>query len=136
VVSVGHGFSTLDGILERQASAQGRRVVPDPEPEKGFYFRSDHFSFVKRGVPALYAESGVDYVGRPSGWGQEQRDRYTSEDYHKVSDEVKPGWDMSGAIQDLELYLRVTYDISQGEAWPEWLPGTEFAAVREAMLAP
>ena len=135
VVSIGHGFSTLDGILAKQAAVQGRTVVPDAEPEKGFYFRSDHFSFVKQGVPALYAESGVDYEGRPAGWGQQRRDRYTANDYHKVSDEIQPDWDLSGAIEDVQLYLRVAWSISQGSAWPEWLEGTEFKAVREEALA-
>jgi len=135
VVSVGHGFSTLDAILAEETARQGRRVVPDPEPEKGFYFRSDHFSFVKQGVPALYAEAGVDFVGRPSGWGRRRRDEYTANDYHKVSDEVRDDWDLSGALEDVELYLRVAWRVSQAEEWPTWLPGTEFEAVREAMLA-
>jgi Zn-dependent M28 family amino/carboxypeptidase len=134
VVSIGQGFSTLDGILAAEATTQGRRVEPDAEPEKGFYFRSDHFSFVKQGVPALYAESGVDFRGRPEGWGRAQRERYTAEDYHKPSDEMRDDWDLSGALEDVALYLRVAWDISQGERWPEWSAGSEFKAVREAML--
>jgi Zn-dependent M28 family amino/carboxypeptidase len=134
VVSIGQGFSTLDEILAREAAAQGRRVEPDAEPEKGFYFRSDHFSFVKQGVPALYAESGVDFRGRPEGWGRERRERYTAEDYHKPSDEMRDDWDLSGALEDVQLYLRVAWALSQGERWPEWKPGSEFKAVREAML--
>jgi Zn-dependent M28 family amino/carboxypeptidase len=134
VVNVGLGQSTLDEVLVRAAALQGRRIVPDPEPEKGFYFRSDHFSFVKRGVPALYAESGVDYLGREPGWGQARRDRYTSEDYHKPSDEVKDDWDLSGAVEDVALYLRVVWALSQADAWPEWKPGSEFRAPREALL--
>jgi Zn-dependent M28 family amino/carboxypeptidase len=134
VVSIGHGFSTLDEVLAQEAARQGRRVEPDAEPEKGFYFRSDHFSFVKQGVPALYAESGVDFRGRPAGWGRERRERYTAEDYHKPSDEMRPEWDLSGALEDVELYLRVAWALSQGEAWPEWKSGSEFKAVREALL--
>ena len=134
VVSIGHGFSTLDGVLAQAAAAQGRHVVPDAEPEKGFYFRSDHFSFVKQGVPALYAESGVEYEGRPRGWGQKRRDEYTANDYHKVSDEVKGDWDLSGGLEDVELYLRVAWAISQGDVWPAWFEGTEFKAAREQML--
>lgn len=135
VVSIGKGFSTLDAVLERQAALQGRRVEGDPEPEKGFYFRSDHFSFAKQGVPSLYAESGIDYVDRPAGWGKQRRDRYTAEQYHKPADEIGDDWDLAGLIEDLELYLRVIADISQSAAWPEWNPGTEFRAVREAQLA-
>jgi Zn-dependent M28 family amino/carboxypeptidase len=134
VVSIGQGFSTLDEVLAVAAAVQDRHVEPDAEPEKGFYFRSDHFSFVNRGVPALYAESGVDYRDRPAGWGQERRDRYTSEDYHKPSDHIKDDWDMAGAIEDVELYLRVTWALSQARGWPEWKPGSEFKAVREEML--
>jgi len=134
VVDIGHGFSTLDDVLAREAALQGRRIEPDAEPEKGFYFRSDHFSFVKQGVPALYAESGVDYRGRPAGWGREQRDRFTNEDYHKPSDEIRPDWDFSGALEDIQLYLRVAWNLSQSTEWPAWKPGSEFKAVREAML--
>jgi Zn-dependent M28 family amino/carboxypeptidase len=134
VVSIGQGFSTLDETLTAAASLQDRRVEPDAEPEKGFYFRSDHFSFVNRGVPALYAESGVDYRDRPSGWGRERRDRYTSDDYHKPSDEIKDDWNMLGGLEDVELYLRIIWALSQQDAWPEWKPGSEFKAVREEML--
>jgi Zn-dependent M28 family amino/carboxypeptidase len=134
VVSIGLGFSTLDEVLTRAAGNQGRRVEPDAEPEKGFYFRSDHFSFVKRGVPALYAESGIDYLSRAPGWGRDQRARYTAEDYHKPSDEIRDDWDLSGAIEDVAMYLRVAWAISETDAWPEWKPGSEFKAVREAML--
>jgi Zn-dependent M28 family amino/carboxypeptidase len=135
VVNIGLGFSTLDEVLAREAASQGRRIEPDAEPEKGFYFRSDHFSFVKQGVPALYAESGVDFRGRPEGWGREHRERYTAEDYHKPSDEMRDDWDLSGALEDVALYLRVAWALSQAEAWPEWKPGSEFKAAREAMLA-
>jgi len=134
VVSIGLGFSTLDEVLAREAALQGRRVEPDAEPEKGFYFRSDHFSFVRQGVPALYAESGVDYRGRPDGWGRAQRDRFTEQDYHKPSDEIRDDWDLTGALEDVALYLRVAWDLSETDAWPEWKPGSEFKAVREAML--
>ncbi len=135
VVSIGLGFSSLDAVLERAAAAQERRVVPDPEPEKGFYFRSDHFSFVRRGVPALYAESGIDYRGRPAGWGKARRDRYTAEDYHQPSDEVKDDWDLAGALEDVALYLRVAWALAQADVWPTWNEGSEFRAVRAAMLA-
>jgi Zn-dependent M28 family amino/carboxypeptidase len=136
VVNIGQGFSTLDGLLAAEAAFQDRRVAPDPEPEKGFYFRSDHFSFAKRGVPALYAESGIDYVGKPDGWGRERRERYTTNDYHKVSDEIQADWDLAGAVDDVELYLRVAWRISQADAWPAWHPGTEFAAARAPAAAP
>jgi Zn-dependent M28 family amino/carboxypeptidase len=134
VVNIGQGFSTLDELLAREAARQGRRIEPDHEPEKGYYFRSDHFSFAKQGVPALYAESGIDFRGRPAGWGKAQRERYTAEDYHKPSDEMRDDWDFSGGIEDVELYLRIAWDLAQGDRWPEWKPGSEFAAAREVML--
>jgi Zn-dependent M28 family amino/carboxypeptidase len=135
VVNVGLGFSSLDEVAAAEAARQGRQIVPDPDADKGTYYRSDHFSFVKQGVPALYAESGVDFRGRPEGWGRAQRDRYTAEDYHKPSDEMRDDWDLSGALEDVALYLRVAWDVSETETWPAWKPGSEFKAVREAMLA-
>jgi Zn-dependent M28 family amino/carboxypeptidase len=134
VVSIGQGQSTLDELLLAEAAHQGRRVEGDPEPEKGTYFRSDHFSFVKQGVPAVYAKSGLDFRDRPAGWGKERRDAYTANDYHKPSDELRADWDLSGAVEDLALYLRVIWAIAQGDTWPAWKDGSEFKAVREANL--
>ncbi|MEQ1893956.1 MAG: M28 family metallopeptidase [Planctomycetota bacterium] len=134
VVSIGQGQSTLDELLAREAARQGRRVEGDPEPEKGTYFRSDHFSFVKQGVPAVYAKSGLDFRDRPAGWGKERRDAYSANDYHKPSDELRSDWDMSGAVEDLTLYLRVIHALANGDTWPSWKDGSEFKAVREASL--
>jgi Zn-dependent M28 family amino/carboxypeptidase len=134
VVSIGLGQTTLDAHLEAEARLQGRTVVADAEPEKGFYYRSDHFEFAKRGVPALYADAGVQYRDRPEGWGQERRDAYTTADYHKPSDEVSDDWDLSGLVEDLRLFFRVGLRVCAASAWPEWRPGTEFKGAREAML--
>jgi Zn-dependent M28 family amino/carboxypeptidase len=134
VVSIGQGQSTLDELLEREALRQGRRVEGDPEPEKGTYFRSDHFSFVKQGVPAVYAKSGLDFRDRAADWGKERRDAYSANDYHKPSDELRSDWDMSGAVEDLTLYLRVILAIANGDTWPAWKEASEFKAVREASL--
>jgi len=134
IVIVGLGNSTLDDLAAEAARAQGRTVKPDAEPEKGFFYRSDHFEFAKEGVPALYPDSGTEYVGKPSEWSQQKRDEYTAKDYHKVSDEVKPDWDLTGAIDDLRLLFEVGYQVAQGERYPEWKPGTEFKAKRDAML--
>jgi Zn-dependent M28 family amino/carboxypeptidase len=134
VVIVGLGNSTLDDDAAAVAKTQGRVIVPDAEPEKGFYYRSDHFEFAKQGVPALDADAGVDYIGKPVGWGQKKRDEYTEKDYHKPSDEVKPDWDLSGAVEDLRLFFEVGYRVAQGVVYPEWKAGTEFKAKREAML--
>lgn len=134
IVVIGLGNSTLDGILAEAAAAEGRTLAPDPEPEKGFFYRSDHFEFAKKGVPALYTDSGVEFIGKPEGYGAQKRDEYTANDYHKPSDEVKPDWDLSGAVDDLRLMFRVGLRVATDTAWPAWKPGTEFRAVREAML--
>jgi Zn-dependent M28 family amino/carboxypeptidase len=134
IVVIGLGMSTLDDDLRAVARLQERRVEPDAEPEKGFYYRSDHFSFAKQGVPALNPGEGVDYTGRPPGWGMQMRERYTNDDYHKPSDEVKPDWDLSGAIQDIELYYQAGSRVANSTAWPQWKPGTEFKAKRDAMM--
>ena len=84
------------------------------------------------GVPVMYAKSGTNYLGRPPGWGRTKADEYTEKDYHKVSDEVKPDWDFAGAAEDLQVIFRVGYDLANGNQWPEWNPGTEFRARREA----
>ena len=134
IVSVGLGNTTLDDILLESAKGQGRTVGGDPEPEKGSFYRSDHFEFAKEGVPALNAKAGVDYIDKPADYGKARRDEYTQKDYHKVTDEVKPGWDLSGAVQDMQLLMDVGYRVAQGDKYPEWKPGTEFKARREASL--
>ena len=85
-------------------------------------------------VPALNAKAGIDYIGKPAGYGRMRRDEYTQKDYHKVTDEVKPDWDLPGAVEDLRLFFEVGYRIAQGSEYPEWKPGAEFRARREAML--
>ena len=135
VISVGLGQTTLDGLLAEAAKGQGRVIAGDPEPEKGSFYRSDHFEFAKEGVPALNAKGGVDYLDMPPGYGLQKRDEYTKNDYHKVTDEVKPGWDLSGAVEDLRLLAEVGHQVAQTLKYPEWLPGTEFLAKRQAMLS-
>jgi len=134
VVVVGSGSSSLEDVLRRHATAQDRRLVPDPEPEKGFFYRSDHFEFAKQGVPALYTDNGTSFIGKPEGYGQEKRDEYTANDYHKPSDEVKPDWDLSGAVEDLRLLFLVGYEVAQTPGYPTWNEGNEFRAKREQML--
>ncbi len=135
ITVVGYGNSELDDLLSVAAQIQDRVVRPDPEPEKGFYYRSDHFNFAKAGVPALYADAGIDHVEHGEEWGRAQRDQYTAERYHKPSDEFDPNWDLSGGIQDLRLLLRVGYEIATGTSYPNWREGTEFRAKRDSMMA-
>ena len=134
IVVVGFGNSTLDDLLATAAAEQDRTVVPDPEPEKGFFYRSDHFEFAKEGVPALYTDAGTEYLDKPAGYGDQKRAEYTANDYHKPSDEIKPDWDLSGGLQDLALMFNVGLAVASAETWPEWKPGTEFLAKRQAML--
>ena len=134
VVVVGLGNSTLDDVLSQVATTKGRTVTPDAEPEKGFFYRSDHFEFAKQGVPSLYIHSGVEYIGKPESYGRQKREEFTARDYHKVSDEMKPDWDLTGAVEDLQLLAEVGYRVAQGDRYPEWKPGTEFRAKREEML--
>ena len=132
---IGLGNSTLDDDLTRILKADGRVVRPDAEPEKGFYYRSDHFEFAKEGVPALDTDAGIDFIGKPNGYGMRKRDEYTSKDYHKPSDEVKKDWDLSGGVQDVRTLFRVGYVVAQQDAMPQWKPGTEFKAKRDSTLA-
>jgi len=134
VVCIGHGQSTLDDLLASCARTQGRVVTPDPTPEKGSYYRSDHFEFAKVGVPSLYADGGEDVVGRPAGWGRGKLDDFTARDYHQVSDHVGIDWDLAGAAQDMQLLHAVGWRLAHDARWPEWKPGSEFKARREAQL--
>jgi Zn-dependent M28 family amino/carboxypeptidase len=134
VVVIGMGASDLDDYLRDAATEQGRVLRPDPESEKGFYYRSDHFNFAKQGVPALYADTGEEFIGKPAGYGQKKREEYTKVDYHQPSDEVKPDWDLSGAVEDAQLLFLVGYRVANAEKMPEWKPGNEFRATREKML--
>jgi Zn-dependent M28 family amino/carboxypeptidase len=131
---IGYGNSTLEELLRDAATTQGRVITPDSGPEKGRFFRSDHFEFAKRGIPALYLKAGVDYVGKPAGFGKQKIDEYTERDYHKVSDEVKPEWDMSGAVEDLQLLFEVGRRVAESSEWPQWKAGSEFKARREELL--
>lgn len=135
VTVIGFGNSELDAYVERAALEQGRKVRPDPTPEKGSYYRSDHFPFARQGIPALYIGSGVDHVEYGEKWTLAQRDKYIAEKYHKPSDEFDPNWDLSGAIEDLQLIFKVGYLLSMDSAFPNWKEGTEFKAKRDADLA-
>ncbi len=131
---VGLGQSDLDEYASQIVIEQGRRIAPDPTPEKGSYYRSDHFPFAKVGVPALASGPGIEYVGKPEGYGLRIREEYIANHYHKPSDIVRPDWDMSGAVQDLQFYWMMGYRVAQAEKYPAWKPGAEFHSVREAQL--
>ena len=134
ITVIGMGASDLDDYLRQAAEQQGRTLRPDPESEKGFYYRSDHFNFAKQGVPALYTDTGVEFIGKPADYSKQKRDEYTEKDYHAPSDEVKPDWDLAGAIEDGQLLYTVGYRVANADKFPEWKPGNEFRAKREEML--
>ena len=131
---VGYGASDLDDYARDAAAEQGRVVHGDAEPEKGFYYRSDHFNFAKQGVPALDPEGGVDFIGKPADYGQKVREEWTAKRYHKPADVVRPDWDLAGTREDLKVYFAVGYRVAQADKIPEWKPGNEFKAKRDEML--
>ncbi len=119
---VGIGNSTLDDITTSVVQAQGRVVTGDTAPEQGFYFRSDHYEFARGGVPSIETSPGIDYVGKPADFGTRMRTEYIAHDYHQPSDVIKPGWDLSGAVQDLQVLLDVGYRVAQSPTRPTWKP--------------
>ncbi len=134
ITIIGLGQSSLDTVVQAAARAQGRVVRADPEPEKGHYYRSDHFSFAKVGVPALDLDSGIDYIGQPAGWGMKMRDDYTANDYHKPTDVMKPYWKADGDVQDTELYMNVGLSVANSATMPQWSAKSEFKAARDKSL--
>jgi len=132
-VVVGHGKSELDAYAQRAAQVQDRVVEPNPEPEKGSFYRSDHFPLAKRGIPAHYGGAGFDIVGQGEEWGRQQSDAWTEEHYHRPSDEYSPDWALGGALQDMELWFRMGVELGYSSEFPNWHEGTEFKAARDAM---
>jgi Zn-dependent M28 family amino/carboxypeptidase len=126
--------STLDDLLAAAAKRNGREMKPNSQPEKGSFYRADHFEFSKRGVPSCYTGGGKDFIGKPADFGQQKKDDYIAHHYHQVSDEVDPNWDLSGAVQDVQLLFEVGYQAANGDKFPEWKAGSEFKARRDSML--
>lgn len=133
---IGFGASELDDYIQAAASEQGRTVHGDAEPEKGFYYRSDHFNFAKQGVPALDPDEGIEFTGKPADYGQKVRDDYTNNRYHTPKDVITPEWDLSGAAEDLKLLFAVGYRVAQAKTFPEWRAGNEFKAIRDKQRQP
>ncbi|WAT17056.1 M28 family peptidase [Aurantiacibacter sp. MUD11] len=131
----GGGKSELDDYLSDALEAQGRVASPDPAPEAGYYYRSDHFPMVKRGVPMFYVKSGLDMVDGGMAAGEALEAAYRSDAYHGPNDEYDESWDWSGIMQDLDLYFRLARMLGDTDDWPEWNEGDEFRAIREASCA-
>lgn len=135
VVVVGHGSSELEELLAAAAERQGRHTVPEPRPEGGSYYRSDHFNFAKIGIPALYASGGVDHRELGPDYGRAQRAEYGRNRYHKPADVFEEDWDLRGVVEDLSLFYIVGRAVADGDQWPQWYEGNEFRAIREQSLA-
>lgn len=132
ITVIGYGNSELDDYVETAAKEQGRMVRPDPNPERGSFFRSDHFPFARQGIPAVYPSGGIDHIEHGEKWTKAKRDKYIAENYHKPSDEYDPSWDLSGAVEDLQLILKIGYRLSRESSFPNWREGSEFKAKRDA----
>jgi Zn-dependent M28 family amino/carboxypeptidase len=135
IVVIGHGGSQMEDVLAEVAMETGRTVTPEATPEKGFYYRSDHFNFAKKGVPFLYArggtvdrEHGAEYVTRRNA-------EFVANRYHSPSDEIQDDWDLEAAVEDLYLFFNIGNKVANSDAWPEWYEGNEFKAIRDASLA-
>ena len=131
IVIVGYGQNELENYVAEVAKIQGRYIAPESRPEAGSYFRSDHFSLAKVGVPALDAKGGIDIVGKGKDYGKKLQDDYTSNHYHSRSDEFNPNWTFEGGMQDMELLFMIGKKLAFETSWPAWKPGSEFKAIRE-----
>jgi len=135
ITVVGLGMSDLDDYLTAAAAAQERVVNGDREAEKGYYYRSDHFELAKEGVPMLYPSGGYDDRERGLSYGMEKSEEYTNENYHRVTDEYDLSWDVSGAMEDMQMYFKTGLDVANSDEWPNWKEGTEFKAKRDAQMS-
>jgi Zn-dependent M28 family amino/carboxypeptidase len=123
---VGLGKSSLDDWIRAIAETQGRTVVPEASPEKGAYYRSDHLSFARRGVPAAYLDAGTDVIGRPPGWGEERQRAWEGAHYHQPTDDLTADWDLAGAVEDVRLLFFLGWKVANAPLAPAWRPGDEF----------
>ncbi|MBI4481946.1 MAG: M28 family peptidase [Acidobacteria bacterium] len=126
LVALGADKSSLESNFQKVAERLGVRLSPDPNPEQGFYFRSDQFNLAKVGVPAVYLDAGLDYVGKPEGWGQKEFEEYNAKRYHQPSDQFDPSWELEGTVQIAEMALRVGLDVANQARKPQWKQGSEF----------
>jgi Zn-dependent M28 family amino/carboxypeptidase len=134
VVISGMGQNDLEDYVRSVAEKQGRYIAPESHPEAGHYFRSDHFSFAKRGVPALSVGGGIDYVEGGKAYGRKLEEDYNSNYYHQPSDEYDSSWTFAGGLQDMDLLFLIGKQLAGETKWPAWKPGSEFKAIREKSL--
>ena len=131
MVVVGYGASELEDLLEDELVKSGRYINPDPNPEKGYFYRSDHISFAKRGVPVLYTDGGFDLVdgGREIGFIIEEQ--YRLDAYHGVDDEYDENWNLDGLNQSIDVIFNISNELANSPQWPNWYEGNEFKAIRD-----
>lgn len=134
VVVVGHGASELEDVLTAAAAEQDRYIVADPTPEAGYFYRSDHISLAKQGVPMLYADGGFDLREGGSEAGMAAGEDYRANRYHGPADEYSADWDMSGMVEDTTLFFNVGSRLANSDDWPNWYEGNEFRALRDAQM--
>jgi Zn-dependent M28 family amino/carboxypeptidase len=135
VTLISMGKSSLDDVAARVAASQGRELKPDQFPDRGYYYRSDQFSFARVGVPALFFDDGTDFIGRPAGWGRQQIEGWELKKYRQPGDRLDGSWNFDGMIEDAQLELLSAWLIAQADAMPAWKPGDEFEAARKRALA-
>ena len=131
MIVVGYGASQLEDILKKELNKIDKYITPAPEPKKGFFYRSDHISLAKKGVPMLYADGGIDKVDGGRAAGKAIADKYTTIDYHQPSDEYDSTWDLSGFTEQLTITVNMVNYLANSNVWPEWYEGNEFKSIRE-----
>jgi Zn-dependent M28 family amino/carboxypeptidase len=135
LVVVGSGASEIEDVLADVLNAHKRTIAPDPESEKGYYYRSDHINLARKGVPMLYTKGGLDLIEGGKAAGQAVRDEYRAKRYHQPADEYDPNWDMAGPIDDLKVLYELGRRIANDGSWPNWRKGNEFRAIRDKSFA-
>jgi len=134
-VAIGGGKSELEAYVGRVIAAHGLTSKPEPAPQAGYYYRSDHFSLAKQGVPMVYAKLGNDLVKGGTAAGEAAANDYRTNRYHGPNDEYDPNWDWSGAMRELQIYWQIGRDLAMTTAWPNWNPGDEFRGIRDRSRA-
>lgn len=132
---IGSGQSDLEDLLENELSKVGRYSAPEPTPSAGYYYRSDHFNFAKVGIPALYFGTGIDHVEKGKDFGLQAQQDFTTNFYHKPSDEYDASkWDLNASLEEIQLYFNIGNRLVNSNVWPQWKEGSEFKAVRDAYM--
>ena len=135
LTAIGYGKSSLDGVAQALVARQNRTLVPDQFPDRGYFYRSDQFAFAKIGVPALYFDKGTDYIGKPAGWGKQDKEEWEEHTYHQPSDQIDDTWVFDGMIEDAQVGFFAGWLVAQADALPAWNPGDEFEGARKLALA-